>query len=131
MIKGIGHAAFYVSDMDKSLNFYCKILGFSLAFEMKDDEGRPWINYLKIKEGQFIELFYGDPIQVKGQSYSHLCLVVDDINKIALRIKDCGIELDIEPKQGKDSNWQCWVRDPDGNRIEFMQMDEESPQMKA
>ena len=57
MIKGIGHVAFYAADMDKSLNFYCNVLGFTDAFEISDNEGKPWIRYIKICEGQFIELF--------------------------------------------------------------------------
>ena len=32
MIKGIGHVAFKVTDMEKSLHFYCDILGGKKAF---------------------------------------------------------------------------------------------------
>jgi len=131
MIKGISHVAFYVSDMERSVHFYCKVLGFTDAFEIRDDEGNPWIRFIKIRDGQFIELFYGSPREVKGQSYSHLCLEVDDIFAIVSRLKSHGIALDAEPMQGKDLNYQCWVRDPDGNRIEFVQMNPESPQMKV
>jgi lactoylglutathione lyase len=131
MIKGIGHVAFNASDMEASLKFYCKVLGFTKAFEIRDDEGKPWINYIKVRDGQFIELFYGSPNANTPQSYSHLCLEVEDINKIAERIKSFGIVLDAEPIQGKDLNYQCWVRDPDGNRIEFMQMHPDSPQNKC
>lgn len=46
-------------------------------------------------------------------------------------MKQNGVPLDVEPQQGKDLNWQCWARDPDGNRIEFMAMHPDSPQMKA
>lgn len=131
MIKGIGHSAFVVSDMEKSLNFYCNVLGFKEAFEIKDKDGKPWIRYIKIKDGQFIELFYGNPQEAKGQSYSHLCLEVDDINQIADQVRSFGIKLDVEPKQGSDLNYQCWTKDPDGNRIEFMQMHTDSPQSKS
>lgn len=131
MIKGIAHTAYNVSDMEKSLNFYCNVLGLTKAFELKDDNGNPWIHYIKIKDGQFIELFYGSPDKALNISYSHLCLEVDDIYQIADRIKSYNIALDVEPVQGKDSNYQCWVRDPDGNRIEFMMMNPNSPQCKA
>jgi Lactoylglutathione lyase and related lyases len=133
MIKGIAHAAFSVSDMKKSLNFYCDILGFKKAFEIKNDAGNPWIEYIKVSQGQFIELFYSQNKldQDSGTfSYSHLCLEVDDIYKIADQLKSKGLTLDVEPMQGKDLNYQCWVQDPDGNRIEFMQMHPDSPQSK-
>lgn len=134
MIKGIAHAAFTVSDMAESLRFYCDVLGFKKAFELNDDKGAPWIVYIKICTGQFIELFYGNGKNPEGlgkqASYSHLCLEVDDIVEIAERIKAKGLKLDSEPRQGKDLNYQCWVKDPDGNPIEFMQMHPDAPQNK-
>jgi catechol 2,3-dioxygenase-like lactoylglutathione lyase family enzyme len=135
MIKGIGHLAFVVENMEKSLSFYCNVLGFKKAFELNKDNGEPWIVYLKVREGQFIELFYGGSKEVTTDfstiGYSHLCLEVEDINEIANHIKSHGLTLDDEPKQGADLNYQCWVRDPDGNRIEFMQLHPESPQNNA
>lgn len=132
MIKGIAHAAFTVRDMEKSLGFYCGVLGFEKAFELNRPDGEPWIVYLKVSRGQFIELFYGGKERTESSAgYSHLCLEVDDIHEIADRIKSRGAALDSGPSQGMDTNWQCWVKDPDGNRIEMMQLNPLSPQMKA
>ncbi|MGI6707288.1 MAG: VOC family protein [Clostridia bacterium] len=135
MIKGIGHLAFTVKDMEKSLYFYCDILGLKKAFSIQDDMGNPWIEYIKVAPGQFIELFYGgsegDAEKPKEAGYSHLCLEVEDIHGIAHRIKKMGLSLDSEPRQGKDGNYQCWIRDPDGNRIEFMQLHPDSPQRRS
>lgn len=134
MIKGIGHLALTVQDMEKSLLFYCDKLGFDRAFEIRDDENKPWIEYIKVGPGQFIELFYGGSTKQEGSSdtigFNHLCLEVDDINKIAEHLKSQGITLDSEPKKGKDNNYQCWAKDPDGNRIEFMQIEPNSPHEK-
>ena len=131
MILRIAHAAFTVSDMDKALEFYCGVLGFTKAFVLNDANGNPWINYIKISDGQFIELFYGKPTRVGNQSYAHLCLEVDDIHAVADAIKVKGLRLDVKPNQGKDLNWQCWVSDPDGNKIEFMQLSDNSPQRNS
>ena len=135
MIKGIGHLAFDVADMKDSLHFYCDILGFKQAFDIPHDDGKPWIEYIKVTDGQFIELFYGGenkPEQVKRPiGFSHLCLEVEDIHVIAGHLKSSGVKLDVEPMQGKDHNWQCWAKDPDGNRIEFMQLHPDSPQMNC
>lgn len=134
MIKGIGHLAFNVEDMEKSLQFYCDAVGFEKAFELSDANGGPWIVYVQINEGQFVELFYGGNKRVQidknTRGYNHLCLEVIDIYEIANYLKSKGITLDVEPKQGSDLNYQCWAKDPDGNRIEFMQMNPQSPQLK-
>ena len=130
MIKGIGHAAYNVADMNASLHFYCDILQFTHAFSIADDNGSPWIEYIKVNDDTFIELFYGRP-DGENTSYNHLCLAVDDIHEIAERMVKCGAPLDVAPKQGKDHNWQCWTHDPDGNRIEFMQLSPDSPQKNS
>ena len=135
MIKGIAHTAYTVENMEKSLDFYCNVIGFEKVFELARPNGEPWIIYLKVSNDQFVELFYGGAQKSAWNNdvigYNHLCLEVDDIHDIANKIKAKGVKMDVEPKQGVDLNWQCWVRDPDGNRIEMMQMDPESPQMKA
>jgi len=135
MIKKIGHLAFVAEDMERSLHFYCDILGFKKAFELHKDNGDPWIVYIKVCDGQFIELFYSDDNKSKSAGgpvgYNHFCLEVDNIHHIADHLKHHGLTLDVEPTQGKDSNFQCWIKDPDGNRIEFMQMNPESPQAKS
>ena len=59
-----------------------------------------------------------------------MCVAVDDIQKIWKKIVETGAPRDDAPKQGADHNWQCWTHDPDGNKIELMQISEESPQMK-
>jgi lactoylglutathione lyase len=136
MIKRLGHAAYTVANMERSLHFYCDILGLKKVFELNEpNTGKPWIVYLKVTDGEFIELFYGGYKKNDWDSsttgYNHLCLEVSDIQEIAETIKSRGGSLDKEPKQGIDHNWQCWISDPDGNRIEFMQLDPNSPHMNC
>lgn len=132
MITGIAHAAYVAGDMEATLRFYCGQLGFSHAFSIKDNEGKPWIEYVKVSDGQFLEFFYpnADYTPLKG-SYMHLCLQVDDIQTEAKRLEGAGVYLRVTPRQGKDGNWQCWADDPDGNAIEFMQINPSSPQANA
>ncbi len=123
----IGHIAFSVKDMGASLAFYSKALGIEKAFSLAGRDGRPWIEYLKVADGQFIELFYeGSP--PKG---IHLCLTVDDIGAYAARVKESGYTLDAEPSEGSDGNRQAWLTDPDGVRIELMQISPDSPHARA
>lgn len=127
MIKGIAHLAFNVKDMEKSLHFYCDILGFTEAFEILDDYNNPWIKYIKVSHNQFIELFY-DGKENPPASFSHLCLEVTDMDEVVRDIIKQGGLMDSMPSIGKDKNIQAWIVDPDGNRIELMQLDPNSPQ---
>ena len=134
IILGIGHTAYNTSQMDKMLDFYCNGLGFEHAFTLKNDAGNPWIEYMKLAENTFVELFYASPEQLKegDKHYHHLCIRVSDIHKIDDYLKSKGIPLLWNgPTMGKDKNWQCWVADPDGNKIEFMYVSPDSPQAGA
>ena len=133
MVTGIAHLAFIVNDMEKSLKFY-ETFGIKKVFTISNKEGEPWIEYLKVADGQFIELFYSkDSFETvpmwKNKYYAHLCLAVDDIHAVAKVITDNGYNLEVAPNKGSDNNWQCWTCDPDGNAIEFMQIMPDSLQM--
>ena len=134
-VTGLGHLALVVSDMRRSADFYTKVLGFQQLFELKDDKGNPWINYFKVGPGQFIELFYPrgeEPAGPKARvGFSHMCFVVDDIKRTEAEILKQGGALDRPIKLGVDGNYQAWVRDPDGNRIELMQIMPGSPQARS
>lgn len=135
MIKRLGHLALTVENMDNSLAFYCGQLGLQKAFELHDDHDDPWIVYLKICEGQFIELFYGGKNKAEkveaAIGFNHLCLEVEDIHQTVDELKAKGVVIDVEPVRGKDNNFQSWTKDPDGNLIELMQLDPTSPHMNC
>lgn len=136
MTTGIAHIAVSVKDMEKSLDFYTNALGFRKAFNIdKPQDSSPWIVYLYIAEGQFMELFYGgeklNPWDWQTMGFNHLCFAVDDIHTAAKQITDAGYVLTDEPKQGSDGNWQCWTTDPDGVRIELMQLSPDSLQAQT
>jgi catechol 2,3-dioxygenase-like lactoylglutathione lyase family enzyme len=134
MIKGVAHNAFKVKDMERSLHFYCDVIGLKKAFDINDDNGNPWIIYVKISDTQFLELFYGGTEESRVNSeitgYHHFCFEVDDIHEIAKKIESNGFKLDSQPGQGRDLNYNCWVTDPDGNGVEFVQLNPESPHLK-
>ncbi|HUZ17162.1 MAG TPA: VOC family protein [Spirochaetia bacterium] len=134
-ITKIGHTALLVRDMQKSTDFYTKVLGFKKVFDLKDDKGNPWIVYFKIGKDQFIELFYSkdepDNDFKPRIGYQHVCYEVDDINATEKEIVKGGGALDRPIKKGLDGNFQMWVKDPDGNRIELMQIVPDSPHAKA
>jgi lactoylglutathione lyase len=135
MLTGITHIALVVDDMEKSLDFYCRVLGFKKAFELPEPKtGAPWIVYLHLNKMQFVELFYNpradNPSKPFQRGFSHFCLQVDDLQNTADQIKKTGYKLDSEPAKGIDNNWQAWIIDPDGVRIELMQISPDSPHGK-
>ena len=135
MVTGIAHLAITTKDMAKSLDFYTRIMGFKKAFSLvHPDTGAPWIEYLQAGN-QFVELFYeGTEDNVWRPSlrgFNHICLQVDDITTMVRRIEQAGYPMDRKLGEGRDMNLQAWFLDPDGTRIELMQISPLSPQGKC
>ena len=134
-ITSIGHVALKVHDLDKSLAFYRDQLGFPEMMRIDKPEGGVWLVYLRITDEQFVEIFPGAENARapgwNGNAITHVCLTVDDLDAVVDRVTSAGIPLLIEKKTAIDGNRQAWIEDPDGNRIEFMQINPASMQMQA
>jgi lactoylglutathione lyase len=134
-LTGIGHVALKVSNIERSLAFYRDLLGFEEMMHLDKEDGSLWLVYLRITDTQFLELFpggRGDTSPDANQTaINHLCLECSDLKATAAALQALGVELTVPPQLGLDHNWQCWIADPDGNRIEFMQMSANSMQAAA
>ena len=133
-VKSIGHVALRVRDIDRSLDFYVRQLGFAEMFRL-EREGQLWIVYLRITDTQYLELFpdaigeRAPPSDAVG--INHVCLEVDDMDAAIKEITDSGVKLTQQKKTGADHNDQAWIEDPDGNRIELMQLSPKAMQLDA
>ena len=134
-LNGIGHVALKVADIGRSLEFYRDRLGFAEMMRLNQDDGSLWLVYLRITDTQFLELFPdGQADRAPDRdatAINHFCLVCEDLDLTAAKLQDAGVKLTVQPKLGLDGNRQCWIEDPDGNRIEFMQMSPTSMQAEA
>jgi lactoylglutathione lyase len=134
-ITGIGHVAIKVKNLDRSLDFYINKLGFPEMLRLTRDDGSVWLVYLRITDQQYLEVFPGaDGDRAPGwdaNGLNHVCLVVDDIDPVLAQVKAGGLTLLLPLKTAVDGNRQAWLEDPDGNRIELMEMAADSLQYQA
>ena len=123
----LGHVALRVNDLDRSLDFYGR-LGFPEFLRLTNDDGSPWICYLRITDSVYLELFPGgDGARLPNDGragVNHLCLTTPDIEACEAHLRSTGVPLEAprNPNRGLDGNRGMWVVDPDGNRIEIMEM---------
>jgi len=125
-ISQIAHWALKVHDLEKSLAFYRDTLGFKEMLRIDQEDGQLMLVYLRVTDTQFVELFpRGSGAVAPSEditSMHHVCLQVSSIAETVKTLSQMGIPLFRGPNLGLDGNNQCWIKDPDGNRIEFMQM---------
>ncbi len=133
-VSSITHVAIRVKDVERTLDFYAGKLGMREMMRL-DRDGRLWLLYLRITDTQFLEVFpeaTGDrapPREANG--LNHLCLEVNSIDQAVAELEAAGVPLASPKKLGADGNMQAWIEDPDGNRIELMQIAPDSLQAKA
>lgn len=130
MYKGIAHVAYNVTDYDRAMEFYCGKLGFTKHVEMYQD-GKLWIQYLRVAPFQYIEIFPDREYDPEAKpSYNHLSVAVTDMKSHRDDLLKKGVEVS-EIVKGIDGNYQCWITDPDGNRIELMELMPDGIQWQA
>lgn len=122
------HTMLRVGDLDKSLAFYCDVLGMKLL-RRKDYPGGEFtlafVGYGDEKDNTVIELTYNWGVEEYdlGKGYGHIALGVDDIYGTCDRIKAQGGKVSREPGPMKHgSTVIAFVEDPDSYKIELIQL---------
>jgi lactoylglutathione lyase len=136
MITRIGHTALRVRDIEASACFYRDVLGMKEAFRMQNPAGDALgAVYLHAAPGQFIELFPGGSEEFRANDktigHSHVCYEVDNAAAFLEVLRERGAPIDTEVKRGYSRCIQFWTHDPDGNRIEIMELPPDSLQAQA
>ena len=122
------HTMLRVGDLDKSIAFYCDILGMTLL-RRKDYPGGEFtlafVGYGEEKDNTVIELTYNWGVSEYdlGKGYGHIALGVDDIYGTCDRINAQGGKVSREPGPMKHGTTViAFVEDPDGYKIELIQL---------
>lgn len=128
------HTMIRVSDLEKSLCFYCEILGLSEIKRMESEQGRFTLIFLAAPadhktamtdKSPVIELTYNwDPeVYDEGRNFGHLAFEVDNIYEFCERMVEAGIIINRPPRDG----YMAFIRSPDNISIELLQKGEPLP----
>ena len=115
------HTMVRVTDIDKSLDFYCDKLGLVELKRYESEQGRFTLVFLAApgdEEAQ-VELTYNwDPEDYgEGRNFGHLAYRVDNIYELCQRLMDAGVTINRPPRDGH----MAFVRSPDNISIELLQ----------
>ncbi len=118
------HTMVRVTDLERSLDFYCDKLGLQELRRFDVEKGRFTLVFLAApgdKDAQ-VELTYNwDPEDYdEGRNFGHLAYAVDDIYEVCQRLMDAGVTINRPPHDGH----MAFVRSPDNISIELLQKGE-------
>ncbi len=126
------HTMLRVGNLEKSLQFYCEILGMKLIRQKDYPGGKftlAFVGYGDESENAVIELTYnwGTEKYDLGNGYGHIALGVNDIYSACDKIKAQGGNVVREPGPMKHgSTVIAFVEDPDGYKVELIQTKEQN-----
>ena len=122
----LDHTMIRVKDLDRSLDFYTRILGMKIHRKTEYPEGRftnTFVGYIGEDEGTNIELTYNWDQQEnynKGNGWGHLAIKVSDVYETSQYLKQQGVEFTKEPSTMKNgTRILAFIKDPDGYVIEL------------
>jgi lactoylglutathione lyase len=116
------HTMIRISNIENSLNFYCKGLGLNETRRIENEKGRFTLIFLTAPDDKAseIELTYnwdGDDLGPGSRNFGHLAFRVKDIYKTCQKLKDMGVTINRPPRDGH----MAFVKSPDNISIEILQ----------
>lgn len=122
------HVMVRITNIEKSLHFYCTLMGMVEIHRHDNEAGRYTNIFLaapedveqaKAENAPLLELtFNWDPAEYPGgRNFGHLAYAVDNIYETCQKLMDAGVTINRPPRDGR----MAFIRSPDGVSIELLQ----------
>jgi lactoylglutathione lyase len=119
----LAHTCYRITDIDRSVAFYTA-LGFEELRRMPIREEAINVFMGLPGDGPRLELTYnfGVDSYELGTGYGHIAVTVDDLDGALARLAEQDIDPERPPYTVREGGSRlCFVRDPDGYRIELIE----------
>ncbi len=126
------HTMVRVTNIEKSLDFYCNKLGLKEIRRMENEKGKYTLIFLGAENSDdrysLLELTYNwEPEEYTGgRNFGHLAYSVKNIYETCKKLMDNGVVINRPPRDGH----MAFVRSPDGISIEIIQEGESLPPLE-
>ena len=123
-----------VSNLEKSISFYCETLGMRLQRREEYPDGKftlAFVGYGDEANESTIELTYNWGVEKyeKGNAYGHIALGVENLNEYCEHLKSKNVKFIRDPGVMKFTSPQrdrpesiAFIQDPDGYKIEIIEV---------
>jgi lactoylglutathione lyase len=122
------HTMIRVGDLERSVDFYCGVLGFSELRRSEYPDGKFTLVFLRAPgdadDGPSLELTYNWGVEryTLGDGYGHMAFQVDSVEAVGARLAAAGLGFSWGPGKTPDGRKiMAFVEDPDGYKIELLE----------
>lgn len=132
------HTMVRSSNLDETLDFYCKKLGMVEVRRRDSEAGRYTNIFLAAPEDKsaaesvkapLLEITYNwdkEEFAPGSRSFGHLAFQVDNVYETCQKLKDAGVTINRPPRDG----YMAFVRSPDGISLELLQAGDPLPKQE-
>jgi catechol 2,3-dioxygenase-like lactoylglutathione lyase family enzyme len=122
-ISKVGNVVIPVSDQDREIEFYTQTLGFEKRADIPFGNGYRWVEVAPQGADTTIALAPPPEGRPTGNRETGIGLFTEDIDALHAELKAAGADIDAEvQRMGDPVPPLCWVRDPEGNSLMFVEM---------
>ena len=117
------HTMVRITNIEKSLDFYCNKLGLKEIRRKESDQGRYTLIFLAAENSDettgLLELTYNWDSEnyTGGRNFGHLAYSVKNIYETCKSLMDKGVTINRPPRDGR----MAFIKSPDGISIEILQ----------
>lgn len=128
MLIGFEHVGMTANDAERTIEFYCGLLGLAVAARKPQE----WGELLFLSAGNaMLEIFVPKPPQMRAadlpQGHAgmrHLTFAVDDVDALVKALEAAGVEITERPRDAHNRDLYrrvAFCRDPDGISVEVVE----------
>lgn len=116
---GMRHIALFCQHLEKSVDFYHKLIGMAIEWQPDDD------NYYLTSGNDNLAL-HRAPAEFKpgkSQRLDHLGFIIDDKEQVDIwydYLRDHHVDIICTPKDHRDGARSFYCRDPEGNAVQMI-----------
>lgn len=123
-LREVHHIALICSNYERSKDFYCRVLGFTLLSEVYRQERGSWKGDLALNGNYQLELFSfpASPARVSGPEscgLRHLAFAVDDLQQTIDELAALGVACETVRVDPYTQKRFTFFNDPDGLPLEL------------
>ncbi|WP_454918072.1 lactoylglutathione lyase [Xanthobacter sediminis] len=125
------HAMLRVEDLERSIDFYTRHLGMSVLERREHKKNQFSQAYLGYGSGfsqmtlELVQNWQREAPYVAGDAFGHIAIAVSSITRLCDRLSAAGVPMPRPPRpQRHGESIVAFVEDPDGHRIELVEVPE-------